>query len=55
MDGGEARQLTRLPLSVSDLAWSPDGSRLCIVSASTAATAPRKVAYRERRLTGTPA
>ena len=35
MDGGEARQLTRLPRDVSDLAWSPDGTRLCVVSAST--------------------
>lgn len=42
MDGGEARQLTRLPLSVSDLAWSPDSSRLCVVSAATSATRPRK-------------
>ena len=35
MYGGEARQLTRLPKDVSDLAWSPDGTRLCIVSAAT--------------------
>ena len=35
MDGGEARQLTSLPRDVSDLAWSPDGTRLCIVSAAT--------------------
>ncbi len=34
-DGGEARQLTRLPEDVEDLAWSPDGSRLCLVSAAT--------------------
>jgi dipeptidyl aminopeptidase/acylaminoacyl peptidase len=34
MDGGEARQLTRLPRDVSDMAWSPDGTRLCVVSAS---------------------
>lgn len=33
--GGEARQLTRLPEDVEDLAWSPDGSRLCLVSAAT--------------------
>lgn len=35
MDGGEARQLTRLPRDVSDLAWSPDGTRLCVVSPAT--------------------
>ena len=43
MDGGEARQLTRLPMSVSDIAWSSDGSRLCAVSASTATTTAKKV------------
>jgi dipeptidyl aminopeptidase/acylaminoacyl peptidase len=37
-DGGEARRLTDLPRDVEDLAWSPDGRRLCIVSASTRAT-----------------
>jgi dipeptidyl aminopeptidase/acylaminoacyl peptidase len=42
MDGGEARQLTRLPQSVSDLAWSPDGTRLCVVSAATATSRPKK-------------
>jgi dipeptidyl aminopeptidase/acylaminoacyl peptidase len=35
MDGGEARQLTRLPRDVSDIDWSPDGTRLCVVSAAT--------------------
>ncbi len=39
-DGGEASQLTRLPESVSDIAWSPDGRRLCIVSAATSASRP---------------
>jgi dipeptidyl aminopeptidase/acylaminoacyl peptidase len=33
-DGGEARQLTHLPEDVQDLAWSPDGLRLCLVTAS---------------------
>jgi len=33
-DGGEARQLTRLPKDVTDLAWSPDGTALCVVSAA---------------------
>ncbi|MDQ3554029.1 MAG: hypothetical protein M3395_06440, partial [Chloroflexota bacterium] len=37
MDGGEARQLTRLPEDVGGVAWSPDGKRLCIVSAATEA------------------
>ncbi|HEY8169232.1 MAG TPA: S9 family peptidase [Candidatus Limnocylindrales bacterium] len=32
MDGGEARQLTRLPRDVTDLSWSPDGGALCVVS-----------------------
>jgi dipeptidyl aminopeptidase/acylaminoacyl peptidase len=39
-EGGEARQLTRLPRDVNDLAWSPDGRRLCVVSASTRRSAP---------------
>jgi dipeptidyl aminopeptidase/acylaminoacyl peptidase len=34
MDGGEALQLTRLPRDVSDMAWNPDGTRLCVVSAA---------------------
>ena len=42
MDGGEARQLTRLPASVGDLAWSPDGTRLCVTSWATSATKPRR-------------
>jgi dipeptidyl aminopeptidase/acylaminoacyl peptidase len=37
-DGGEARRLSDLPRDVSELAWSPDGGRLCLVSASTRAT-----------------
>jgi len=37
MDGGEARQSTRLPEDVGGLAWSPDGDRLCVVSAATEA------------------
>ncbi|MBX3030760.1 MAG: S9 family peptidase [Chloroflexi bacterium] len=40
VDGGEATQLTRLPEDVDDLAWSPDGQRLCLVS--TATTAERR-------------
>ncbi len=43
MDGGEAVQLTRLPEDVSDLAWSPDGTRLCVVSAATRPDRPATV------------
>jgi dipeptidyl aminopeptidase/acylaminoacyl peptidase len=55
LEGGEARQVTRLPRDVTDLAWSPDGSRLCVSSPSTtsAATpkpAPDKPPARDTRL-----
>jgi dipeptidyl aminopeptidase/acylaminoacyl peptidase len=40
-DGGEARQLTRLPEDVQDLAWSPDGTRLCLVAGAVEARARR--------------
>lgn len=43
LEGGEARQVSRLPEDVSDLVWSPDGTRLCLVSS---ATTPER---RERR------
>src|SRR3989304_6206294 len=34
--GGRARRRpTRLPRDVSDLAWSADGARMCVVSAAT--------------------
>jgi dipeptidyl aminopeptidase/acylaminoacyl peptidase len=33
--GGEARRLTDLPRGVESFEWSPDGSRLVVVSAST--------------------
>jgi len=36
--GGEARRLTDLPRGVDNLAWSPDGSRLVVSSASRAVT-----------------
>ncbi|MGK2851392.1 MAG: prolyl oligopeptidase family serine peptidase [Candidatus Limnocylindrales bacterium] len=36
--GGEARRLTDLPRGVSAFEWSPDGSRLVVVSASVGAT-----------------
>ena len=35
MAGGEAQQLTDLPQDVGALEWSPDGTRLCIVSGAT--------------------
>lgn len=40
MEGGEASQLTRLPDDVSEIAWSPDGSQLCLVSAATTQVRP---------------
>ena len=48
--GGEASELTRLPHGVRDLAWSPDGSRLCVLSTSETATA----STRRRREPGEP-
>lgn len=44
IEGGEARQLTHLPRDVNELAWSPDGTRLCLVSSAT-----RAVERQERR------
>jgi dipeptidyl aminopeptidase/acylaminoacyl peptidase len=41
-DGGEARQLTDLPKDVEDVAWSPDGTRLCVVSNATDPKPERK-------------
>ncbi len=38
LDGGEARRLTDLPRGVSAFEWSPDGTRLVVVSASHGAT-----------------
>ncbi|MFN8518266.1 MAG: S9 family peptidase [Chloroflexota bacterium] len=48
-DGGEARQLTRLPEDVQDIAWSPDGSQLCLVSAAVDERRPRPDAAAPRR------
>ena len=38
LDGGEARRLTDLPRGVDAFEWSPDGSRLVVVSTSHGAT-----------------
>ena len=35
-DGGEARQVTTVPGGVSDVAWSPDGSRIVFTQRTTA-------------------
>ena len=44
LDGGEARRLTDLPRGVDAFEWSPDGTRLVVVSASHGATAPTTTA-----------
>jgi len=44
---GEARRLTDLPRGVDDFAWSPDGRRLAVISASRATD--RKADDRARR------
>jgi acylaminoacyl-peptidase len=38
LDGGEARRLTDLPRGVDEFAWSPDGTRLVVLSSSLATT-----------------
>ena len=50
LDGGEARRLTDLPRSVDAFAWSPDGTRLAILTSSLGATEAE-----DRRLRGRPA
>ena len=39
LDGGEARRLTDLPRGVTELAWSPDGRTLAVLTSSLGATA----------------
>jgi dipeptidyl aminopeptidase/acylaminoacyl peptidase len=39
LDGGEARRLTDLPRGVDSFEWSPDGTRLVVVTTSHGATA----------------
>ncbi len=41
LDGGEARRLTDLPRGVEGFEWSPDGSRLVVVTSSYGATRGR--------------
>ena len=38
LEGGEARRLTDMPRGVDGFEWSPDGSRLVVISASVGAT-----------------
>ena len=38
LDGGEARRLTDLPRGIDGFEWSPDGTRLVVVTASHGAT-----------------
>jgi dipeptidyl aminopeptidase/acylaminoacyl peptidase len=43
MDGGEGRQLTRLPQNAKDMRWSPNGKQLVVVSgARTAEREPER-------------
>jgi dipeptidyl aminopeptidase/acylaminoacyl peptidase len=46
--GGEARRLTDLPRGVTSFAWSPDGSRLAVVSSSLGATREEDARLRGR-------
>ncbi len=46
---GEARRLTDLPRGVQDLAWSPDGRRLAVVSSSHGASVAEDARRRGRR------
>ena len=52
LDGGEARRLTDLPRGVDAFEWSPDGTRLVVVSASHGAT--RAEDDRRRGIDGRP-
>ncbi len=49
LDGpGEARRITDLPRGVTEFAWSPDGTRLVVVSCSIGATAEEDARRRGR-------
>jgi len=57
LDGGEARRLTDLPRGAELFEWSPDGSRLVIVSSSVGATYSedaRRRGVRAKRTPGEP-
>jgi len=41
-DGGEARQLTDLPMDVAGISWSPDGRRICVVSGASSTEPDKK-------------
>lgn len=47
-DGGEARRLTDLPRGVAGFAWSPDGTRLAVVSSSLGATREKDAHLRRK-------
>lgn len=38
LDGGEARRLTDLPRGVTEVAWSPDGTKLAVLTSSLGTT-----------------
>ncbi len=42
LEGGEARQVTRLPHDVTEVEWSPDGRHLCVVSTAESAKPERR-------------
>ena len=57
VDGGEARRLTDMPRGVDAFEWSPDGTRLVVVSASHGATREEDDRRRDidrKRRPGTP-
>lgn len=57
VDGGEARRLTDLPRGVETFEWSPDGTRLVVVSASHGTTREeddRRRGIERKRQPGTP-
>ena len=53
--GGEAHRLTDLPRGVGGFAWSPDGTRLAVLSASRGATRAEDDRRRGRRASTDPA